>query len=203
MNPPINSNRDMLGRSDTVSLKHALDLLQQHLPPCTARKITVSPDEALGRICAENVLSPENLPPYPRSTMDGYAVRAKDTFGAIDMQILATNVDTDVEKRDNHLKSPDFFDAKKFPLISFKGTSFKKIAENTYEIIGDITLLGKTRPVSLKAIQTGAAKDPWGKYRRAFEAEFTIKRSDFGMDFLMNVAADEVELTVSVEGIRQ
>jgi molybdopterin molybdotransferase len=82
MNPPINSNRDMLGRSDTVSLKNALDLLQQHLPPCTARKITVSPDEALGRICAENVLSPENLPPYPRSTMDGYAVRAKDTFGA-------------------------------------------------------------------------------------------------------------------------
>ena len=128
---------------------------------------------------------------------------AKDTIGAIDMQILATNVDTDVEKRDNHLKSPDFFDAKKFPMISFKGTSFKKIAENTYEIIGDITLLGKTRPVSLKAIQTGAAKDPWGKYRRAFEAEFTIKRSDFGMDFLMNVAADEVELTVSVEGIRQ
>ena len=82
MNPPTKRNRDMLGRTDTVNLKEALFLLQQHLPPGTARKITVSLDEALGRICAEDILSPENLPPYPRSTMDGYAVRAKDTFGA-------------------------------------------------------------------------------------------------------------------------
>jgi molybdopterin molybdotransferase len=82
MNPPTKRNRDMLGRTDTVNLKEALLLLQQHLPPGTARKTTVSLDEALGRICAEDILSPENLPPYPRSTMDGYAVRAKDTFGA-------------------------------------------------------------------------------------------------------------------------
>ena len=82
MNPPINRNRDMLGRADTVSLEKARLLLQQHLPPCSARKITIALDEALGRIGAEDILSPENLPPYPRSTMDGYAVRAKDTFGA-------------------------------------------------------------------------------------------------------------------------
>lgn len=82
MNLPANKNRDMLGRSDTVSLARALQLLQQHLPPCPARKISLPLEESLDRICAENVLSPENLPPYPRSTMDGYAVRAKDTFGA-------------------------------------------------------------------------------------------------------------------------
>jgi len=77
-----NKSRDMLGRTDTLSLQDALLLLQQNLPPCTTRKVTVARDEALGRICAEDILSPENLPPYPRSTMDGYAVRAKDTFGA-------------------------------------------------------------------------------------------------------------------------
>jgi len=77
-----NKSRDMLGRTYTLSLQDALLLLQQNLPPCTTRKVTVARDEALGRICAEDILSPENLPPYPRSTMDGYAVRAKDTFGA-------------------------------------------------------------------------------------------------------------------------
>ena len=82
MKPPVKTNRDMLGRSDTLSLKEALLLLQQNLPPCTKGKVKIARDEALGRICAESILSPENLPPYPRSTMDGYAVRAKDTFGA-------------------------------------------------------------------------------------------------------------------------
>ncbi|MFC1845233.1 gephyrin-like molybdotransferase Glp [Thermodesulfobacteriota bacterium] len=82
MNSAALKNRDMLGRVDTLSLQEALLLLQQNLPPCTTRKVKVARDEALGRICAEDILSPENLPPYPRSTMDGYAVRAKDTFGA-------------------------------------------------------------------------------------------------------------------------
>jgi len=82
MNSTAPKNRDMLGRADTLSLQEALLLLQQNLPPCTAKKVTIARDEALGRICAGNILSPENLPPYPRSTMDGYAVRAKDTFGA-------------------------------------------------------------------------------------------------------------------------
>jgi len=74
--------RDMLGRPDTVSLHAALLLLRQHLGPGPARTVTVPLAEALGRVCAADILSPENLPPYPRSTMDGYAVRSRDTFGA-------------------------------------------------------------------------------------------------------------------------
>jgi len=72
----------MLGRTDTVGLAEALQLLQKHLPPSLTRTVTLPLEETLGRICAENILSPENLPPYPRSTMDGYAVKANDTFGA-------------------------------------------------------------------------------------------------------------------------
>jgi molybdopterin molybdotransferase len=82
MNKTNKQNCDMLGRSDTVSLKEAQLLLRQHLPPRPARKVTLPLEEALGRICAADILSPENLPPYPRSTMDGYAVRSRDTFGA-------------------------------------------------------------------------------------------------------------------------
>jgi len=82
MTRPATKSRDMLGRTDTVSLKEALHLLRQHLPPCPAETITLELAETLGRICAENIHSPENLPPYPRSTMDGFAVSAGDTFGA-------------------------------------------------------------------------------------------------------------------------
>ncbi len=82
MNSPTKHNRDMLGRTDTVSLERALQLLQENLVPCPGEKTTLPLAETLGRICAEDIFAPENLPPYPRSTMDGYAVRAKDTFGA-------------------------------------------------------------------------------------------------------------------------
>jgi molybdopterin molybdotransferase len=82
MNPPFKQTSDMLGRSDTVSLNEAMLLLRQHLPPSPAQKITLPLDEALGRVCAADIISPENLPPYPRSTMDGFAVRSMDTFGA-------------------------------------------------------------------------------------------------------------------------
>jgi molybdopterin molybdotransferase len=82
MTQPATKSRDMLGRTDTVSLKNALQLLEQHLPPVPDMTDTVELSEALGRICAEDIRSPENLPPYPRSTMDGFAVRAGDTFGA-------------------------------------------------------------------------------------------------------------------------
>lgn len=82
MNSPANPTRDMLGRTETVSLAEARELLQKFLPPCSIRKVSMPIEETLGRICAEDIRSPENLPRYPRSTMDGYAVRAQETFGA-------------------------------------------------------------------------------------------------------------------------
>ena len=72
----------MLGRADIVSLKEALLLLQQNLPPSPGRKVIFPLDEALGRICTADILSPENLPHFQRSTTDDYAVMARDTFGA-------------------------------------------------------------------------------------------------------------------------
>jgi molybdopterin molybdotransferase len=82
MNPPIKRNRDMLGPADIVSLKETLLLLQQNLPPSPDRKAIFPLDEALGRICTADILSPENLAPFQRSIMDGYAGMARDTFGA-------------------------------------------------------------------------------------------------------------------------
>ncbi len=122
---------------------------------------------------------------------------------SIEMTVNAKNVDTAFEKRDNHLRSPDFFNIADYPLISFKSNSVKKINPDIYEVSGNLTLLGKTRPVTVKAHATGSGKDPWGNFRKGFETAFSIKRSDFGMNFMMGGVSDEVNLTVSFEGIRQ
>ena len=122
---------------------------------------------------------------------------------SVEVIVNAKNVDTAYEKRDNHLRSADFFNIGDYPLISFKSKSVKKLNQDTYEVSGNLTLLGKTRPITVKAHATGAGKDPWGNFRRGLETSFTIKRSDFGMNFMMGGVSDEVNLTVSFEGIRQ
>ena len=122
---------------------------------------------------------------------------------SIEVQVNAKDVDTAVEKRDNHLRSPDFFNAGEHPLVSFKSTSVKKLDNDTYEVAGNLTLIGKSRPLTVKARHTGSGKDPWGNFRRGFETSFTIKRSEFGMNFMLGGVSDDVAITVSVEGIRQ
>ena len=128
---------------------------------------------------------------------------ASPAASAIEMQVDANNIDTAVAKRDTHLKSPDFFNAAEYPLVTFKSRSVKKINSDTYQVSGNLTLLGKSRPLTVNAKHTGSGKDPWGNFRRGFEASFTIKRSDFGMDFMLGGVSDEVTITVSVSGIRQ
>ncbi len=122
---------------------------------------------------------------------------------AIEMQAETKNIDTAVEKRDTDLKSPDFFNVAEYRTTSFKSKSVKKLKDTLYEVSGDLTLLGKTRPITVEVQATGAGKDPWGNFRRGFETSFSIRRSDFGMDFMIGGVSDEVNLTVSVEGIRQ
>ena len=122
---------------------------------------------------------------------------------SINMQVNAKNIDTANDKRDKHLRSPDFFSVDQYSSIAFRSTAVKKLDNSTYQVSGELTLLGKTRPINVKVNEIGAGKDPWGNYRRGFDTSFTIKRSDFGMDFMLSGLSDEVDITVSVEGIRQ
>ena len=86
----------------------------------------------------------------------------------VDIHVKTKNVDTFNIERDNHLRSPDFFDAKKFPVISFKSKSFRKVSQNIYEVAGELTLHGVTRPLTVDVQQTGADKDPWGGLSHRF-----------------------------------
>lgn len=125
----------------------------------------------------------------------------EDSF--VNISVRAENVDTHNVQRDNHLRSPDFFDSKQFDIISFRSKSFTRVGEGTYEVTGDLALHGVTRPLTVKVQRTGAGKDPWGGFRIGFETTFTISRSDFGMNFMMDGVGDEVRIIVSVEGIRE
>jgi polyisoprenoid-binding protein YceI len=113
------------------------------------------------------------------------------------------NVDTYNSERDNHLRSQDFFDAKKFPVISFKSKAFTKVSKDEYEVTGDLSIHGVTRPLTVKVQRTGSGEDPWGGFRIGFETTFMIKRSDFGMNFMMGGVGDEVRIILSIEGIRK
>jgi polyisoprenoid-binding protein YceI len=122
--------------------------------------------------------------------------------GRFDFQVKADSIDTAEPKRDQHLKSPDFFNAVQFPAITFKSQSITKSA-NGYEVTGDLTLHGVTKPITLKVVQTGAGKDMKGTPIAGIETSFNIKRSDFGMSKMIPAVGDDVWINVSIEGARK
>lgn len=118
--------------------------------------------------------------------------------------IYSDSVDTDNDDRDKHLKSPDFFNAEKFPTITFKSTGMKD-----GKLDGELTMLGVTKPVEMDLEFNGAVTDPWGNHRVSFTATGTVNRKDYGMTF--NKALDngglmlgeDVKFTIEIEGIQQ
>jgi polyisoprenoid-binding protein YceI len=122
---------------------------------------------------------------------------------SVDMHVRTEDVDTFNVKRDDHLRSPDFFDAGQFPVISFKSSSFRKLGRDEYEVRGDLNVHGVTRPLKVKALHTGEGTHPSGDYRIGFQTTFTIMRTEFGMDYFLGGVSDEVVITLSVQGIRK
>ncbi|HTH31880.1 MAG TPA: YceI family protein [Lacibacter sp.] len=105
------------------------------------------------------------------------------------------SIDTRIEMRDNHLKSADFFDAAKYPEISFKSIGIKKVGKNKYKLAGDLTLKGVTKPVVLDLVYRGVIENPMSKKPTAgFQLSGIIKRSDFalGNGFPAPMISDEV-----------
>jgi polyisoprenoid-binding protein YceI len=122
---------------------------------------------------------------------------------SVTVSAKAENVDTGVKQRDDHLRNADFFDAKQYPNISFKSTSIKKAGDNAYEVTGDFSLHGQTKPITVTVNKVGAG-DKGGQfgYRAGYETSFTIKRSDFGMTTMVGPVGDDVKIFVALECTR-
>src|SRR5262245_16340109 len=128
---------------------------------------------------------------------------ATPSGSSVSVDLKADNVDTGVEKRDQHLKSPDFFNAKQFPTISFKSKSVKKSGDSGFEVTGDFTLLGVSKEITITLNHVGTGKDPMGNIRTGFDGSLTVKRSDYGMKQMLDMASDDVLITLSIEGTRK
>ena len=132
----------------------------------------------------------------------------KEEFKTIEAVIQTASVTTDHKKRDEHLRSPDFFDVNTFPTMTYKMKSYTKNGDQ-YTAVGDFTLLGVTKEIALVGTFNGVAKDPWGNTRAGFTAEGTINRQDFGMKFsklLDNgglMVGDDVKLKLEIEVIKE
>jgi polyisoprenoid-binding protein YceI len=118
------------------------------------------------------------------------------------LNIKPESVDTGNAKRDEHLRSPDFFNVKQFPQFSFKSASVKPVKEG-YEVTGDLTLHGTTKSITFLLGGGRKADFPKGVHRVGYSTELTIKRSDFGMDKMLEAIGDEVRVAISFEGTKE
>ena len=126
-----------------------------------------------------------------------------------DASIAIKSINTDNNKRDDHLRGADFFDEAKHPAITFKTTKVEPVSESTFKATGDLSMHGVTKPVTLDVEYTGSATDPWGNKRIGFAATTSLSRKDFGitwnkaLDAGGVVLGDEVKVTLEIEGIEK
>lgn len=128
---------------------------------------------------------------------------AKPQDSKVNVTLNTTSVDTNHAERDKHLRSGDFLNVSKHPTATFASTSVKSTGEGTADITGDLTLNGVTKPVVIAAKFIGEGKDPWGGYRAGFEGSTKLKLKDFDIQKDLGPASQEVELIISVEGVRK
>jgi polyisoprenoid-binding protein YceI len=120
--------------------------------------------------------------------------------------IQAASIITNETDRDTHLRSADFFDVEKHPTLRFASTRVRRQGDG-FAVEGDLTIREVTRPVTLAVSYLGKAKDPWGNERVAFEAETTINRKDYGLNWNAVLetggflVGDEVKILLSVQAV--
>jgi polyisoprenoid-binding protein YceI len=123
----------------------------------------------------------------------------------VSVEVQTASVDTNHAERDKHIRSGDFLGSAKHPKMNFVSTAYKASGDNMANVTGDLTFNGVTKSISMDVNHIGGGEDPWGGFRQGFIGTYTLKPAEFGMDLAANLgpAAAEVELTLSVEGIRE
>jgi polyisoprenoid-binding protein YceI len=134
---------------------------------------------------------------------------ADPSRSSVEVEIDAASLATGVEYRDNHLKSADFLEVEKYPLITFKSTRVEPVSSDHGKVIGDLTIHGVTHEVVLDTELTGRGKNPRNQEVVAFDAKTAINRKDFGLTWNMAMetggilVSDTIKIEISVEGIKQ
>lgn len=127
-------------------------------------------------------------------------LRAVTAFTAT---VKATSVDTNQPKRDEHLRTADFFDVATYPTITFKSITSKETDAGSFLFEGELELHGVKRPISVVINRRNEGKDAQGRHRYGLYGSFDLKRSEYGMNKLLSSVDDEVSMTLAFEGIRK
>lgn len=133
----------------------------------------------------------------------------KATASSAEFTVKIASIDTQNEKRDGHLKSPDFFDTEKFPTMTFKSKKVIAAGKDKYKLIGELTMHGVTREETFVVEYGGNAKDPWGNNRAGFSATTTLNRKNYGiiwnktLDTGAVMLGDDVAVNLSIEAIEK
>ncbi|MBV9257768.1 MAG: YceI family protein [Ktedonobacteraceae bacterium] len=117
----------------------------------------------------------------------------------VDAQVDTASIDTRDQNRDNHLKSPDFFDAAQYPILNFKSTKVESLGGNEYNVIGDLTMHGVTKPVTFKAEYAGQGKNPYGLQVAGLNAITKINRKDWNLNWNVGLEAGGVLVSEEVK----
>jgi polyisoprenoid-binding protein YceI len=131
--------------------------------------------------------------------------RAKPAGSSIEFTIQAASVDTNNNNRDEHLRTPDFFDVAKHPAISFKSTAIKERSKDLYDVTGDFTMHGVTKRITIPVQFLGFGRGPGGSEKAGFEINTTINRKDYGVIWNRNLdeggvlLGDDVKVTINLE----
>lgn len=130
---------------------------------------------------------------------------AKPEASTINVTIDTTSVNSNHAERDKHLRSPDFLNVEKFPKATFVSKQIKVDGDDKdeFDIIGDLTLNGVTKSITIEVDKVGEGKDPWGGYRAGFEGETEINMKDFNIKMDLGPASQAVKLELHVEGIKK
>ena len=130
------------------------------------------------------------------------------TRSSVDVEIDASTIDTREEKRDAHLRSPDFFDVEKHPTIRFRSRRIEPLGGKRLRITGDLTIRDVTREVVLEGVDEGRGRDPWGGERAAFSATGTIDRREFGLTWNQALetggvlVSNDIKLSIEAQAVK-
>lgn len=121
---------------------------------------------------------------------------------SVNVTVQTASIDSNHQRRDDHLRNQDFLAVDEHPAARFESTAFTPLGDGRYRLEGDLTLMDRTAGIVIDVTRIGAGEDPWGGFRRGFEGTTKLALEDWGIDYDLG-PAKEVELTLSVEGIRQ
>lgn len=128
---------------------------------------------------------------------------AKPEASTINVTIDTGSINSNHAERDKHLRSGDFLNVDKFPKATFVSKSIKVDSKDEFDIIGDLTLNGVTKSVTIEVEKVGEGKDPWGGYRAGFSGDTEIKLKDFNIKMDLGPASQTVKLELEVEGVKK